>query len=139
MNWKNSKLWKWIIFLFLFLFGLFCYMKDYGYCSECSYNFHQSIPVEEEYLYKDYHSRVPWGIKPQASLSQKQEWQEAYDNHHFNAVRTYNDAYNRLWWLPNLTWRQIGRDCWVSACAVASTKTASTALVPSLPQKIAKH
>lgn len=117
---------KWGLFLILFLIGFFCYMKDYGYCDQ----YH--IPLQEEYLYQNCDCRVPWQARPNRPLpdrSQRQKWQDAYDDHHFNAVRTYTDAYNKIWWLPNLTWRQIGRDCWVSACGLAATNSPTQALI----------
>lgn len=143
MTCKHPRLFKWLIFLALFLFGLFCYMKDYGYCAEPQFSYSYHVPLEDEYLYQNYECRSNWQAKPgrqQApSHSQRQQWQEAYDNHHFNAVRTYNDAYNRVWWLPDLTWRQIGRDCWVTACALASTKTPSTALVVAFSTLLSQY
>ncbi len=34
MNCRNSLLIKWLVFFALFFFGLFCFMKDKGYCEE---------------------------------------------------------------------------------------------------------
>lgn len=141
MNW-NSKLLKWIIFFILFFSGLFCYMKDYGYCDECQFNHYFPIPVEQEYLFQNYEARSNWNgqrNKKPPSGNQKLKWQEAYDDHHFNAIRTYNDAYNRVWFLPDLSWREIGRDCWVSACALASTKTPSAALVVAFSTLLSQY
>lgn len=156
LDWKNSKLLKWAIFFVLFLFGLFCYMKDYGYAEEGGYIssisldeemnfFEEGIPVDQEYLFQyptkcSISMRAEKWVNPYEhkwdnpvlknnppNYAQRKEWQDAYDNHHFHAIRTYQDAYNRVWWLPNLTWRQIGRDAWVAACAMASTKTPTSA------------
>lgn len=117
------------------------------------------MPVEEEYLYQYGSPEVKlrpishsakwvnpydhvWQDdprKPKKSEQQRKEWQAEYDQHHFDAVRTYNDAYNRIWWLPDLTWRQLGRDAWVSACAVASTKTPSAALVVAFSTMLSQY
>lgn len=133
MNWNKSTVLKWAITLILFLFGLFCYMKDYGYCDEYAHYFGIHVPVEEEFMFQHYESRSNWQSKPgrqhYTPQSQRYEWQEAFDNHNFNAVRTYQDAYNRVWWLPDLSWRQIGRDAWVAACSTAGGNSPSARLV----------
>lgn len=127
MKWNKTECLKWGITLVLFLVGLYCYMKDYGYASE------YSIPVHQEYLFKHLEGRSNWEVKPgrpkSNSQNQRHIYQEAYDDHHFNAVRTYNDAYNRVWFLPDLTWRQVGRDCWVAACSTVGGASPSARLV----------
>ena len=140
-NSTRNKILKWAIFFALFFFGLFCYMKDYGYCSEYSQSYELHMPLEKEFQLQHYECRSQWGGRhpQQPSQSQKVKWQEAYDNHHFNAVRTYNDAYNRVWFLPNLTWRQIGRDAWVAACSMASTKSPTAALVVAFSTMLSQY
>lgn len=163
MDWKNSKKLKWLIFFALFFFGLFCFMKDKGYCNEfedyeiefeniVEPDFSDRVPVEDEYLYQfptlsfksvsiqQYNCRSSWG-RPNAapSHSQRQKWQEAFDMHNFNAIRTYNDAKDCVWWLPNLTWRQWGRDAWVAACAMASTKTPCAALTVAFTTMLSQY
>ena len=166
MDWTHSKALKWAIFFILFFIGLFCFAKDRGYCDEPETHemtieqyeeyFRESVPVDQEYLFQ--YPSMPclaksakW-VNPydhkwdnaqirrkQPTHAQRQQWQEAYDMHHFNAVRTYTDAYNKVWWLPNLTWRQIGRDCWVSACSMASTKTPTQALVVAFSTLLSQY
>ena len=164
MNWKESKFLKWFIFFALFFFGLFCFMKDRGYCNECETDdcfieevedfLKERVPVEEEYLYQygaplvhsknfmipkhEFRAVYGRGNNP-PSAAQRKKWQEEYDNHHFHAVRTYNDAYDRVWWLPNLTWRQWGRDAWVAACAMVSTKTPCQALVVAFSTMLSQY
>lgn len=145
-NWNRDRCLKWLIFLALFLFGLFCFMKEYGYCEEIEQQDYYNVPVEEECLYQYYQPQVEINYFLQKRMNyqpptrnQKQQWQEAYDNHHFHAVRTYNDAYNRVWWLPNLTWRQLGRDAWVAACSMASTKTPTSALVVAFSTMLSQY
>lgn len=134
---------KWVVFFTLFFLGLFCYMKDRGYCNQYPLFY---VPIEKEFLYQhyddhnDYHNdrgfkaRSPWGRNhnQQPARSQRLKWQDAYDMHHFNAVRTYNDAYDKIWFLPDLTWRQVSRDFWLAACAMAATKEPNAALVAAL-------
>ncbi len=162
MDWKNSKALKWAIFFVLFFFGLFCFMKDRGYCSEAQDITQEQfedflkdrVPVEEEYLYQyptapclvrsmkipSYECKSNWKTTPiQNSQSQRQKWQDAFDMHSFNAIRTYNDAKDCVWWLPNLTWRQWGRDAWVAACAMASTKTPCQALVVAFSTMLSQY
>jgi len=132
-NWNQNKLLKWaLVFVFL-AFALFTFLKDRGYCEE----------FECEYKLQSYECRSNWQAKPgrnsPPSASQRQKWQEEYDMHHFNAVRTYNDAYNRVWFLPNLTMRQLGRDAWVSACAMAGTKTPGQALVMAFATMLSQY
>ncbi len=168
---NSCKFLKWAIILSLFLFGLFCFLKDRGYCDEYNqeyidygkefnYEFpNPPIPVEDEYLYqypcckidiksKLYNSKWvnpydhvwkddPYNKKP--SQAQRQEWQDLYDQHHYDAVRTYNDAYNRIWWLPNLTMRQIGRDAWVAAASACGTKSPSQALVVAFTSMLTQY
>ena len=168
-NCNRNKVLKWaLIFVFL-AFALFTFLKDRGYCDEfeCEYvdpakefNYEfpeQAIPVEDEYLFQytqpyyackslkiqSYECRGNYTIreeyKPKPNRNQRAQWQEAYDNHHFNAVRTYNDAYNRVWFLPNLTMRQLGRDAWVAACAMAGTKTPGQALAMAFATMISQY
>lgn len=128
---------KWTIVILLFLIALLGFMKDRGYCDN-----YYSVPLEEEYLYQNLECRSSWKAKPNSPMparSQRQKWQDAYDDHHFNAVRTYTDAYNRVWFLPNLTWRQIGRDAWIAACAMASTKQPTAALVVAFSTMLSQY
>lgn len=169
MDWKNSKVLKWaLVFIFL-AFALFTFLKDRGYCNEfeCEYieagkefNYEfpsDPVPLEDEFLYQhpsgsvfaksmnlpSYVCRGNYTIReeyrPKPNRNQREQWQEAYDNHHFNAVRTYNDAYNRVWFLPNLTMRQLGRDAWVAACAMAGTKTPGQALVMAFATMLSQY
>lgn len=167
---NKSKALKWAIFFALFFFGLFCFMKDKGYCAEIEFNcaeiefeeiiieqpedfFKDRVPVDQEYLFqypdfsppefqaknliKSYQCRTQYGKVD--NRAQRQKWQDAFDMHHFNAIRTYNDAKDCVWWLPNLTWRQWGRDAWVAACAMASTKTPCQALVVAFSTMLSQY
>lgn len=113
------------------------------------------VPVEDEYMYQyprsyEYYSpyakRSNWGrgkpqeVKPYADMNAKRlEWQEAYDIHHFDAVRTYTDAYQRFWWLPNLENRQIARDAWVAACSTVGGSSPSARLVIALASLLSSY
>lgn len=160
MDWRTSKLLKWLVFFALFFFGLFCFMKDKGYCEEIEIesleiyedSLKDRVPLEEEYLYQfpnEYAYTLdiskhaakyvnPYHPKP-ASAAQRQKWKEAFDMHNFNAIRTYNDAKDCVWWLPNLTWRQWGRDAWVAACAMASTKSPCAALTVAFTTMLSQY
>jgi len=148
LKWYQRKWLKWLIFFTLFFFGLFCFMKDKGYCSELNYQnfslnddfFKGRVPLDEEYLYQfpNYECRTYYGKTPD-SRAQRQKLQDAFDMHSFNAIRTYNDAKDCVWWLPNLTWRQWGRDAWVAACAMASTKTPCAALVVAFSTMLSQY
>lgn len=119
---KNFYL-KWSITLFLLFFAFFCFLKDRGYCDQYLY---------EEHLYQHYNGKSAWNAR-QGSGSQsgntKQDWKDAYDYHHLQAVRTYTDAYNRIWWIPDMNLRQIGRDAWIAACSTAGGNTVNARLV----------
>ncbi len=129
---------------------------------EFSYEFpNPSIPLECEYLYQHRYSELhkkpicyyskwvdpyehiwendPRKIRNKTRVQKRKEWQESYDHHHYDAVRTYNDAYNRIWWLPDLTLRQLGRDAWVAACVIASTKTPGQALVAAFTTMLSQY
>ncbi len=130
--------------------------------NEFNYEFpNPPIPVEEEFLYqyssyqidvkpklykaawKNPYDHVwegdPYNLNKKPNAQKRQEWQAEYDQHHYDAVRTYNDAYNRIWFLPNLTLRQIGRDAWVAACAMAGTKTPGQALAMAFATMISQY
>jgi hypothetical protein len=153
-NWNESNSLKWGITIALFLVGLFCMLKSYGYCCENDYEYTQyqyfnefdyifpeiPIPVEEEYLrqfspasralqHLDSHQGRTNYKKTQSKHEQRHYWGQEYDFHHCEAVRTYNDAYNRVWWLPDLSWRQLGRDAWVAACGTAGGSNPNARLV----------
>ncbi len=121
---------KWIITLILFLVGLFCYMKDYGYAQEHYAIEWQHISLDKENYYQSYESRSSWGRdRNKSNIKQHQKWQEEYDHHHFHAVRTYNDAVDKIWWLPNITWRQLGRDAWIATCSTAGSTNLTSAVI----------
>ncbi len=153
-GWNDSKSLKWGITILLFLIGTFCMLKSYGYCDKNEFDYPQydfkkefnyifpdpPIPVEEEYLYQfspnqqamqfieSFSKRTNYG-KPQNKHTMRAYWQQEYDFHHCEGVRTYNDAYNRVWYLPDLSWRQLGRDAWVAACGTAGGSNPSARLV----------
>jgi hypothetical protein len=156
MKFNDNNYLKWGFTLLLFLFGTFCMLKSYGYCEEYEEQIENQyllpqhrgapVPVEDEYMYQyryyhdevyiPYAKRSNWGkgkpqeIHPYDDINAKRaEWQELYDKHHFDAVRTYTDAYNKVWWIPDLTLRQLGRDAWVAACGTAGGSTLSGRLV----------
>lgn len=111
----------------LLIWGAFCFMKSYGYCNEYSYKSH-------EYLFQHYEARNHWNaenIKQNINKrdNDRKSAQEAYDYHHYQAVRCYQDAYERVWWLPDLSWRKLGRDAWVAACASSGGSDPKKALV----------
>jgi len=145
MDWNNNWYLKWGLTLVLFLIGSFFMLKSYGYCNE------YPIPCSQEYLFKDYESRSPWGKGPpvwqpgspsQSQAPQKNDrkmWQEAYDDHHFHAVRTYTDAYNKVWFLPDISFRQLGRDAWIAACATAGGSTVTGRLVSAFATMLCSY
>jgi len=137
--------------------------QEYYDCEkEFNYEFPEPpIPIEDEYLFqygaaqnnlniKLYSAKWvnpydhvwegnPYNQNKKTPAQQRQEWQAEYDQHHYDAVRTYNDAYNRIWFLPNLTLRQLGRDAWVAACAMAGTKTPGQALAMAFATMISQY
>ena len=53
MNWRDlnkNKYLKWALFFALFFFGLFCYMKDYGYAEESQYSSKKFSFLKREFL-----------------------------------------------------------------------------------------
>lgn len=162
---NQERLIKIVIFLTLFLWGLFCMLKSYGYCDEIEYDVpiytieeeaqfkHPIIPIDEEFLYihkpkpKKYGYISPYDHQwqnPQQkiknpTLAQKKEWQESYDFHLLHAKRTYEDAKNRVWWLPEISWRQRGREAWVAAFSTVGAQTVQLKLIVAISSLLCQY
>lgn len=124
----KERLLKYAITGALVALGTFCLLKSYGYCE------YYALPIDQEYRFEHYECRNNWDAnngRPNSPKkpSIKQNYQQEFDYHMFHAKRCYEDAYNRVWWLPNLSWRQIGRDAWVAACATTGGNTITSRLV----------
>jgi hypothetical protein len=119
--------------------------KSYGYCEEYKSNFEYEIQfgeemvlVEDEYLYQNLSDKS--FLKIQSAKSSKiKEWQEQYDFHMFHAKRTYEDAKNKVWWLPNLSWRQRGREAWVAAFSTIGAQTIQLKLVVAVSSFLCQY
>lgn len=145
------KIFCYIIQAILVLYGAYCMAKSFGYSDE-------HVPLENEYMYQfsstewinpylikwqaptnpdwknPYTQQNPDWINPltttpNASAKQKAKWQKEFEFHHFQAKRTYDDAYNKSWYLPDLNWRQRAREAWIAAFSMVGVQTPSLKLV----------
>ena len=57
------------------------------------------------------------------------EWIKEYEFHKTNAIRCYEDAKDRCWWLPEISDRDKARYCYTSAFAALGTSVPSTKLL----------
>jgi len=122
----GTRFWNIAIPTFLFLLGLFFFAKSYGYCEQ------YRLPASQEYLFATPDAQSHFASKSMMQKSvtnQRQFWQDEFDMHHFNAIRTYEDAKNRAWYLPDLTWRQRAREAWMAAFATIGAQTPQLKLV----------
>lgn len=139
-SWNTNPYLKWGFTIILFLFGSIIILKTRGEAYE------RTIPCDLEYLFENYEFRTQYSGTPSWQIliekndpEKRREWKEAYDFHHMNAVRTYTDAYNRIWWLPDVSLRQLGRDAWVAACGCAGGPTLSARLVVAFSTMLSQY
>lgn len=60
------------------------------------------------------------------------KYRKEFEFHSLNALRTYNDAKDRCWWLPNISHREKARYCFTSAIAAIGSPTPQTKLVATI-------
>jgi hypothetical protein len=128
---KNKKILNWVITGTLVAAGMYCYLKSYGYCEE------YRIPHTQEYLFENIELRSHGHRRPTGQ--QRIQWQEEYELHLFHAKRTYEDAKNRVWYLPNVTWRQRGREAWNAAFATVGATTPQLKLVLAVSSLLCQY
>jgi hypothetical protein len=120
----------------LFLWGSFCFLKSYGYCYESSIVWH------EECLFESYEAKAsnwPNGRGNPISKQQKAAWQEEYDNHMFHAKRCYEDAKNRVWCLPDVSWRERGKQAWIAAFSCVGVPTIQLKLLVAVSSMLMQY
>jgi len=62
----------------------------------------------------------------------KKEWQESYEFHMFHALRTFNDAKDKCWYLPRVSDRDKARHCFTAVCSALSASSLSGRVIASL-------
>ncbi len=115
-------------YILLFL-GLYFFIKSFAHSAE-------PMPVSHEFYFQDYQARRKIGDKPFGNVSreQKAKWQEEYEFHMFHAIRTYNDAKEKCWWLPSPGDRDIARMCWTTAISTVVAPTPQLKIVVVVSQ-----
>ena len=63
------------------------------------------------------------------SREQLAAWQKEFDFHLDNGIRTYNEAKDKCWYLPDISDRDKARYCFTSAIATIGSYTPSTKLI----------
>lgn len=138
-------------------------MRSYGYGEEFEH-----VPVEQEYLYQFSDTEwvnpylVKWQIptntewknpytyqnpdwknplNPTSNGTPKQraKWQKEFDFHMLQATRTYNDAKNRCWYLPQLTWRERAKEAWMAAFSTVGSSTLNMRLVVAVSSLLMQY
>lgn len=117
---KNFE-WKNLIFWTLLFLGTFFLVRSCGMCME-------SLPTEFEYLFMKRTNYIN-NHKIPASSKQRDKWQQDYEFHMFNAKRTYEDAKNKCWFLPNISDREKARYCYNAAFTQIGSSSPCTKLV----------
>jgi len=129
---NNNKKLNWgITIVLIIITGLWVLMTRAEACE----------PMTEMEIYEQCCKRSNWGGRPNTAYNrnQKQKWQEAYDDHHFHAVRTYRNAYNSVWYLPDISMRQLARDAWVAACSTVGGSTVGLKLVCAFSSMLSNY
>lgn len=140
-----------IVQFLLAIYGAYCMFRSFGYGYE-------HVEVKDEYLYQfsdtewvnpylrkwEISTNPAWNnplnyqnpdwenpltAKPKVNANQKAKWQKEYEFHEFHAKRTYEDAYNRSWYLPDLNWRQRAREAWIAAFSMVGAQTPTMKLI----------
>ena len=124
-----KKLWFNIIPIVLTIIGFFYLIRSCAHASERPYGAF-SAP---ESVYQSKESYWDWVTYREIDEnSKKREWQEAYELHQFHAVRTFNNAKDKCWYLPRTTDREKARYCFTSVMSSLGAATKKGKLVNSL-------
>lgn len=70
---------------------------------------------------------------------QRLKWQEEYEFHMLHAIRTYTEAKDKRWWLPDLTERQKARICWTTAISMVPAPTPQAKIVVCVTQLLVQY
>jgi hypothetical protein len=62
----------------------------------------------------------------------RKDWQESYEFHHFHAVRTFEDAKEKCWYLPRSSDREKARYCFTSVMSTIGASTKKGKLLNAL-------
>jgi hypothetical protein len=106
-----------------FIYGFILTLALFGYKIEAnaqSYMMETHFYLTAQNLYEELR-----GVKTEEQ--QRKEWQEEYDMHHYNAVRTYQNAIEKGWWYPNLKKRELFRKGLICSGAIISAAGPLTA------------
>lgn len=127
-----GKYLKMAIPLILLAWASYYLLIAYGYANEFS------IPPEQEYRFEHYEARTKYTDNRSQSVN-RAKLQEEYDFHHFNAIRCYQDAYNRAWYLPDITVRQRFKEAWIAAFTTVGVQTAQLKLVVAISSFVMQY
>ena len=140
---------KFIYFLFFFLmflgtYFLFksgnCHSNEYD--SEYAYEYNiafSRIRKNVDYSRRIYQTPMNRNQIQEVSKEKIAEWKREYDFHKKEGDRTYNDAKDRCWWLPNVNEREQARYCFVSAIGLLGNGTPCSKLVSCVTALLAQY
>lgn len=143
---------KWIP-IFLFILGFFFLIRSFCHAEHFDMTIPQAeyelslfcdnrISVADEFFFS--HREARWqGANDQRRKEQqkalREKWQQDYEFHQFHAIRTYNDAKDRAWWLPNIDARTQFRMCWTSAFSMVGHQNPTLALVVAISSYVMQY
>lgn len=117
------------IAIFLIILGLYFFCKSFASAE---------IPVQDEYFFQHMKRTTVYKTR-QSTSEQRIKWQEEYEFHMFQAIRTYNDAKDKCWWLPDITERDRARMCWTTAVSVLACPTPQGKLIVCVTQLLIQY
>ena len=116
-----------LLALILIIIGLFFFVRA-----------HCDIPYQHEYYFQNYISRTQYSDRP-TSTQRKIKAQEEYEFHMFHAIRTYTEAKDKCWYLPNLSEREKARICWTTAISMFAAPTPQAKIVVCVTQLLIQY
>ncbi len=124
-----EKIIKYYLPILLFFLGLFFFLKSFAHSAE-------PLPMAYEFYFQSFQARTKYIDNHPAKPTREQQakWQEEYEFHMFHAIRTYNDAKEKCWWLPKPADRDIARMCWTTAVSTVLAPTPQLKIVVTVTQ-----
>lgn len=128
-----EKFMKYYFPVALILLGLYFFCKSFCHSSE-------PIPTAYEFYFEHFECRTKYiDNRKKSTAEQRQRWQEEYEFHMFHAIRTYNDAKDKCWWLPNISQRDQARMCWTTAIASVAAPTPQLKIIVSVTNLLTQY
>jgi hypothetical protein len=135
---NREKITKIFIPAILFFLGLFFFLRACSHADEERFMYLNPINFESEFLFQDFDIHLCKrysGYDTVKTYNAKDE----YDFHMYHAIRTYKEAKEKCWWLPNISDRDRARMAWTTAVSMAVAPTPQLRIVVAVTQLLIQY